>query len=158
MSFSEIISGLLPTGRSFASETDIKAFLQGKYSDHSEKYLEAGQLLIFWGPAQKTWLIATNKALYCVFDIKNEKAPRVKWRISKENIGSGLTLSVIERSNQTGYIIIDGKKQRKYSRKLFAQVPIDEAIRAMLSSPLGLTEATIPTEGAETTRIFRTPE
>ena len=119
------------------SETDIKAFLRDKYGDRAEKYLEAGSLLIFWGPKQKTWLIATNKALYCVFDISKENIPRVKWRIDSDYIKNGLPISVQDYSDHTGYVVIDSKNRRKYSRKLFTQVSISNAIRAMLHASLG---------------------
>lgn len=138
MNIRDIVGGILPTRRPFASETDIKTFLQDRYGDPSEKFLEARALLIFWGPTQKTWLVATNKALYCVFDISKEDKPRIKWRILVEQMKDGLPIWVQDYSERTGYVIIDSKNRRKYSRRLFATRPIRDAIRVVLEESTGI--------------------
>jgi hypothetical protein len=138
MKIKEIIKGVLPIRRRFMSESDVKAFLRDKYHNSSEAFLEAASLLIFFGLKQKTWLIATNEALYCVFDINTEEMPRVKWRLSAEKIGSGLSIVVQDYSERTGHVTIGSKNRRKYSRELFTHVPIKTAIRAMLHRSLGV--------------------
>jgi hypothetical protein len=124
--------------KSFGSIGDIKTFLDVNLGSPSEKFLEAESLLIFSSRTQHTWLIATERALYCVFDILKEGSPRVKWHIPERYLVSEdkkkliVKISTGDDSDLSGFIIINGKHPRKYSKMLFAQLSIERSIEIML--------------------------
>lgn|SRR5487761_274921 len=127
-------------GRNFGSVGDLKVFLVTKYGEKSaadEKFLEAETLLIFSSVKQRTWLVASARHLYCIFDLRTEDRPRVNWRIGKEKILTperriGVEIKVEDYSVLSGRVTIDGKKPRKFSKSLFTRLPIDQSIRLML--------------------------
>jgi hypothetical protein len=72
------IRNLFDVRRSFLSSADIALSLRDMYDHRGEDFARYQDLLIFESSTQHTWLLATNAALYCVFDINTEENPRVK--------------------------------------------------------------------------------
>jgi hypothetical protein len=130
------IRNLFDVRRSFLSSADIALSLRDMYDHRGEDFARYQDLLIFESSTQHTWLLATNAALYCVFDINTEENPRVKWHITKARIIQDnnfiLTLKTEPCSINSGYITIDGKNRRKYTKRLFVMMPIRQSIRILL--------------------------
>ena len=134
---------LWSTDRSFLSASDLKAYLLEISEPTDEKFLESEQLLIFSASRQRTWLVATETDLYCVFDMLWEEQPRIKWKLARaqmvdENNRLTLSIKTEDSSERSGLITIDKKKPRKYSKKLFTRMPIDRSMRLMLMKALNV--------------------
>jgi hypothetical protein len=123
--------------RPFCSQVSIRTFLRDQHLDANENYLTAEALVIFESSSQHTWLVATNIALYCIFDWLKNDNPSVVWRIAKDEIvrNNRITLSIDlkDKSRKNGYVIINAKPPRLYTKSLFSQMPIDQEIMAMLA-------------------------
>ncbi len=133
---------MISVPRTFTSSSDLKVQLRDTYDWSNSDYLSAESLLIFDATRQRTWLIANSHYLYCMFDIIDEPSPRVQWRIKKDLIISGnkiiLKLSTNNYSERNGYLIIDEKKPRKYSRLLFQRVSVERSVRILLMKAFDL--------------------
>lgn len=74
--------------------------------------------------------------MYCIFDLIGEDEPKVQWRIAKENIVSDnsiiLNIDVSEHNERFGYLRIDGKNRRKFSKGLFLRMSVKYAVRIMI--------------------------
>lgn len=152
MNLSDLIGVTVGARRRLGAEMDIKLFLKTRYRD-DDRFLEAETLLIFEAKTQRTWLVATEMALYCVFDIASEKGPRVKWRMGSDRIVSkgelDLPVETQDYSERTGYVIIDGKNRRKYSRLLFRGVSIKRRIRIMLRKAFNISDGGLASSSRE---------
>src|SRR5436190_19336277 len=106
-------------GRAFETPELIQRRAALKYAKHGDNFEQARLLLIFESSKQRTWLIASNLALYCVIDRLSEPAGRMRWRIPKKEIISDdeIVLPIVVRDNtaNTGYVIIDSKRPRLFS-------------------------------------------
>ncbi len=133
-----LIKKVLGMDRRFYSQSGVRSWLQEMFADNDEDFIRAEMLLHFEGSSQLTWLSATAEALYCVFDVADEPEPRIKWRLAKERAVQGGTLTldieVTDYSRRYGFVKIDAKHKRKYSRELFKTRPVDQSIRLMLIS------------------------
>jgi hypothetical protein len=122
-------------GREFVDVPEIVARIRRRYADRGEPIKS---LLIFVSSNQKTWLIATGEALYCVMDLQEQPRPKVAWRLPKNQIINNeriiLTIDVFadEDSDRAGKIVIDGQEPRKFTAALFVEQPISQAVRNML--------------------------
>ena len=124
--------------RRFHSQNEIRAWMQDAF-DEDENFITSDMLLLFEGTKQHTWLLTTDKALYCIFDVIGEPEPRVKWRIPREHAlrDGRLSLQIAPSelspsSERQGFVTINAKPKRKYSKLLFQRHPVDQAIRVML--------------------------
>jgi hypothetical protein len=133
---------MLSVPRTFISSSDLKAQLRDTHDWSKSEYLSAESLLIFDAPRQRTWLIANSNYLYCIFDIIDESSPRMQWRIKKDSIITdnriALKIATDNYSIRNGYLIIDEKKPRKYSRLLFQRVSVERSVRILLMKAFDL--------------------
>jgi hypothetical protein len=127
----------------FISQSGLSTFLEKQYGRGTKEFRKTNELLILDSNAQKTWLVATESALYCVFDILEENGPRVKWRLSKKNfiVEGKVDLRTELRESQHvsgnhGFVVIGKQNPRKYSKKLFTLIPIEEQIHQLIQKTL----------------------
>lgn len=104
---------------------------------------KASALLLFQTSRQRTWLIRTEKRLYCVLDDTSKPAPHVNWSLSNSDYldSTGkLTIEVREQnwtsdSGRTGKVDIGPKhKNWLFSRNLFQSMPVEKQITALLTA------------------------
>ncbi len=124
--------------RNFYSENEIIKFVtKSKNYDYGiEKLDQAATLLIFQTSKQQTWLISTNKRLYCILDDNRKDEPQINWSIPKEDIhGKKLSDEIYIRnySEDIGLVDIGPKKNWLYSKKLFKKSDIKININQLLS-------------------------
>jgi len=129
--------------RSFASPKDIKTSIEkfAGFQHREEPLADREVLLIFESSKQRTWLVATKGALYCVIDRLSEPEPRARWRIGMERIFSNkdgifLSIQTEEYSDSAGHLVIDKKRPRLYSRRLFTDFPVEQRIKSLLLKAL----------------------
>jgi hypothetical protein len=67
--------------REFLAQSAVRALLE-KTNGAGEDFMRSEMLLIFDTRTQHTWLVATNAALYCVFDNPRQTHARRLSRIS----------------------------------------------------------------------------
>lgn len=121
--------------REFLAQSTVRALLE-KTNGAAEDFMRSEMLLIFDTRTQHTWLVATKAALYCVFDNRRQTHARRLWRIARSDIEMDgritLQISEAELTDRDGYLIIDGKRPRKFTRLLFKTLTIKESIENML--------------------------
>jgi hypothetical protein len=127
--------------RDFLAQSSIRALLE-KTRGTDEDFMRSEMLLIFDTQTQHTWLVATNAALYCVFDNRRQAHARRLWRIARSDIERDrkliLQISDAELNDRYGYLIIDGKRPRKFNKHLFGTLTIKESIENMLRNAFQL--------------------
>jgi hypothetical protein len=127
--------------RPFLSQPALRTLLTHRAAA-DEDFLRAEMLMIFATRTQYTWLLATNRALHCVIDNRRQPHARKIWTIPKQDIiaDGRVTLPISEAAltERDSYVIIDGKRPRKFNRALFQTLDIQKSIEAMLSSAFKL--------------------
>ncbi|GGK29298.1 hypothetical protein [Salinarimonas ramus] len=111
--------------REFATPDEIKRHVA--QAKESRGPLHA--LLFFSTEKQQSWFVAAGGALHLVVDHTNEASPKILWTIPLDELGS---VEIGERSRTTGLITVGGKRPRFFSKKLFADEPIDVRLRDMI--------------------------
>lgn len=129
--------------RSFASPKDIETSIEKftGFQRGEEPSANRELLLIFESSKQRTWLVATKQALYCVIDLLSEPEPRARWRIGREHIFSNkdgvfLSIQTEKYSDSAGHLVIDEKRPRLYSRRLFTDFPVEQRVKSLLLKAL----------------------
>jgi hypothetical protein len=81
--------------RDFTKLEGIKKFLsEGGFIDTDEDISAAEALVIFETTQQKTWLIVTNKKMYCILDDVDKDTIEVRWKMTKEEIADGKQIKI----------------------------------------------------------------
>lgn len=116
----------------FKSEDEIKSFIRNSrnFDKSSENPEKAHALLIFKTSKQQTWLVATEKRLYCILDDNRKDQPNINWSERRESLRLELD-NVKSYSLDKRKTVVDiGSKHKGwlYSRNLFPQKPVEEAI------------------------------
>jgi hypothetical protein len=126
--------------RSFHSQANIRTLLGRRYK--AEDFTHAEMLLIFEALKQHTWLLATEMALYCIIDNRSEPHARRLWRIPRDDIVENgklaLSINVAELTERDSFVVIDGKRPRKFSREIFQSMSIKDSIESMLKNAFKL--------------------
>jgi hypothetical protein len=127
--------------RDFLAQSAVRALLE-KASGPNEDFMRSEMLLIFDTPIQHTWLVATNAALYCVFDNRRQPHARKLWRIARSDLEhDGKLIVQIGEAELTGrdnYLIVGGRRPRKFNKRLFETLTIKESIENMLCNAFQL--------------------
>ncbi len=76
-----------------------------------------GQLLLFYTKKQRTWLVATNRYLFCILDDDKTKATGklIQWRIS---LDKAHPIEVRAHKAKVGLVSIGERRNWLYSRRL----------------------------------------
>lgn len=113
--------------RDFSKLEEIKQFISSNYTlDTDEDIINSQELMIFETSRQKTWLIATNKKLFCVLDDVEKDTFEVRWYLTKDNIvkDDSVNLEINVNNTDKKYTgLIDFGSNHKdwlYSKKLFS--------------------------------------
>lgn len=114
--------------RPFATIGRIKREAADRIDTASPSDLEA--LLFFSTPKQQSWLVASADRIVCIVDKRDEKAPTVVWSVGHDEALSSLKTEL--HSPRNGTVTIAGKRPRLFSRKLFADQPLEYRLRAMV--------------------------
>ena len=114
--------------RDFIKKEKIKEGITNSISySSSENIQDAKTLLLLETSKQKTWLVSTNKRLYCILDDTRKDKLNINWSMDKSEIISNggqiiLNLKIDENySNEYGNVWFnDSKKGWFYSKKFFS--------------------------------------
>jgi hypothetical protein len=124
----------------FASKSEvIDSVRKSKNFDSTDEDLQhADALLIFSTSKQHTWLVSTDKRLYCVLDDLRKDEPHINWSISRRDLirDNQVVVSVGSRdkSEFTGLVDI-GTAHRDwlYTKRLFSTESVEGSIRKLLA-------------------------
>ncbi len=73
--------------RDFLKQEQIKEFISSKFFLYQdESIINAEVLLFFETTRQKTWLIATDRRLFCVLDDIDKESCEVRWFLTKDQL------------------------------------------------------------------------
>ena len=120
----ELISEHVKTSRNYADE-DVES---------------AKTLLLFETSRQRTWLVATDKRLYCILDDARKDLPRVQWSFAKDELidaGGNLIITIVrgaDHKKNSGLVHIGPRRNWIYSKRLFPQGDPVEAITQLIQS------------------------
>ena len=107
------------------------------FDPEQEDISHAEALLIFQTSKQQTWLVATSVRLYCVLDDLKKSFTRAQWSYSKDTLVSNtevtVRISARNKTEKTGLVDIGEHRNWLYSRKLFANEPIENRIRDLIA-------------------------
>lgn len=124
----------------FKSEDQIRQLIKQaeEYDPQRENVDNAEALLIFQTSRQQTWLVATNRRLYCVLDDLNRSFTRVQWSIRAETLcmNGRVTIDITTDNDYTarsGLLNIGRRRDWLYSKKLFTVDNIEDKIREMIT-------------------------
>ncbi len=103
----------------------------------SEDLAKAEVLLLFRTPRQQTWLVTTERRLYCVLDDKAKSQPELRWTLAKADLldGGSLKLQIEPRdhSERVGLISFGSRhKDWYFSKDLFSGLQVRDAISDLI--------------------------
>jgi hypothetical protein len=108
----------------FKSRDEIVDVLRNSGTATGDDLASAETLLIFQTSSQQTWLVATNRALYCVLDDLNKNSTNVQWAVSSADlhrVGDHLAeVSALDKNDRVGLLNVGKHTNWLYSKKLFA--------------------------------------
>jgi len=145
------ISELFCGRADFLSKTDVIQYAKNSknFDSATEDLTKSDALLIFSTSKQHTWLTLTPQRLYCVLDDIRKDQPHINWSIPRSRIleeGDKITLSLAARDKTevTGLLDIgEAHPGWLYTKRLFAETPIDQCVRALLKRVMG-TSVNVP--------------
>lgn len=116
-----------------------------KFIKNSANYIddnldEAEALKIFQTSKQRTWLVSTNRGLYCILDDNRKDKPRVRWSYPKSSIlrDDKIYIEINEKNNseKSGFLSIGKRKNWLYSKKLFKGSDIKKEIEDLIKKTM----------------------
>jgi len=125
----------------FHSEDEIKSSIESSKNYRGEKPKETQILLIFKTSKQRTWLVATNKRLYCILDDIRITKPYINWSMGKDSLTDNgkvsVEISIHDKSDRTGLVDI-GSSHRGwlFTKSLFRDNPIELSIKNLIASKM----------------------
>jgi len=138
MKFSKLLFG----GRELYDGPGIAdSVRQNAIFEQAESLSSNDRLLIFDTRLQRTWLLASNRRLYCVLDDVRKEKPGVQWTMLREELVSENEVSVYlqvreqkkGKSEKTGVLAI-GSRPRSwlYSKWLFQKGSLEQQVRELI--------------------------
>ena len=126
--------------REFSSEPQIRQTItrSKNYNASKESPEQAKSLLIFETSKQHTWLVATEERLYFILDDVRKPEPHINRSVRREILkaqpNGSPAINVLPKSVHTGLVDIGlGQRSYLYSKDLFSQRPIENAIDDLLN-------------------------
>jgi hypothetical protein len=126
-------------GRSdFKSADEIIALVgQSPFFEAQENIEQAEALLIFQTSRQQTWLVATNRRLYCILDDLNKGFTQVQWTIPKNELVDErgriiVPMATGHKTDKTGLLDIGKRHNWLFSKRLFVDKDLLAKIQDMI--------------------------
>jgi uncharacterized secreted protein with C-terminal beta-propeller domain len=136
ISFKDFIAGK----RDFKDKDQIaKQVTKSKNFKDDEDIAHAKVVELFENSNQKTYLIKTNKRLYKILDDRRKEEPMVNWSVKVEkliNEKNKNPFKIIDYKKDVGKLAlnIDVDKGALYTKKLFSNIDINEALTDLLEN------------------------
>jgi len=129
----KIFSSLLDNDSKFRKPNDIKNTVSTSKNYKNESVDSAKVLNFFQTSKQKSYIVATDKMVYCIVDDVRKEHPKVNWSERKENL-AGTIISTSSKTDKTGYIDFgDNHKNWLYTKSKFENESVlKEKIRKLL--------------------------
>lgn len=127
----------------FASQTEIINFARNsKNFDAATEDLEhADALLIFSTSKQHTWLVASDKRLYCILDDIRKDQPHINWSMPRRELVAEsnvvVPVKLRDKSEFTGLVDIGAAHLGwLFTKRLFSTKSVKESIRDLLAKTM----------------------
>jgi len=135
ISFKDFIAGK----RDFKDKNEIaKQVTKSKNFKDGEDIAHVKVVELFENSNQKTYLIKTNKRLYKILDDRRKEEPMVNWSVKVEKLTNENKnpFKVIDYKKDIGKLAlnIDADKGALYTKKLFSNIDINEALTDLLKN------------------------
>lgn len=121
----------------FRNEEEIKFHIKESVSYEGENPSTAKIFKFFSTSKQRTYLVATNKRLYCILDDKRKNTPHLNWSMKKSEIKKDnelrINITTLDKTDKIGLVNIGEKHKRwLYSKNLFKTKGIEASIKDFL--------------------------
>lgn len=126
----------------FHSKSKIKKWIIKSNKYQKEDPSSAKLFLFFSTKKQRTYLVATNKVLYCITDDARRSEPQINWAMPSNKVldKNGLMFSIKfkkDKSDKTGVVDIgENHKKWLFSKKLFSSSDIESSMRKFIESSM----------------------
>lgn len=124
--------------REFRSAKQIIEMIEDdvRFGHSGESFEERNAVPIFKTSKQQTWLVASNRRLYCVLDDPGKGFTRLQWTKSREELFNGkssIDVPIITRGHSDAYLLLDIGDRTGWllSRRLFDDSPA-ERVKALI--------------------------
>ncbi len=134
------LSDVFSNRTSFECKESVIDFIKNskKFDENKEDIEKADAIIIFMTSRQITWLVTTEKRLYCILDDVETRGLHINWSIPKNDIVKDneiiLKIESTDHSQNSGLVDIGDKHKRWfYSKKLCQIEPIETRIRNLIT-------------------------
>ena len=129
--------------RDLWADSEIKAYIANSrsYNDATENPDTAAALPFFRTSRQQTWLVATERNLYCILDDVRKLEPHINWSMPREEVMSKdeVTLDIKASVSAKGSnVMAFGPRHERwlYSKNLFGSTGPEDTVREFLQSKM----------------------
>ena len=117
----------------FRSLSEVKAAIKKSKNYKNEPIDNAKSLNFFQTSKQKSYLIATEKMVYCVVDDIRKNEPKVNWS-EKTSIFKNKVISTSSKMEKTGLVSFgDNHKNWLYTKSIFSGDIIENEVSKLIS-------------------------
>lgn len=132
------LSDLFDRDAYFRSEEEIKSYISNSKKYKQENPSDAKLLKIFSTSKQRTYLVITDKMIYCILDDARKNKPHLNWSKTRDNFfdGKNLTVAVTTREKSTTTGLVDFGSDHKnwlFTKSLFKDISIENKLKSLLS-------------------------
>ena len=125
-------SGFFDDGSAFREIDDVKAAIKNSKNYKNESIDGAKALNFFKTSKQRSYLVVTDKMVYCIVDDVRKDSPRVNWSEKKE-VFDPLVISTHPKTDKTGLVDFGDKhKNWLYTKANFINTEIASEVSSLL--------------------------
>ncbi|MCH8905525.1 MAG: hypothetical protein IH840_00420 [Candidatus Heimdallarchaeota archaeon] len=125
--------------KGFLSREKIQKYISNseKFDSSIEDSNSAETILLFSTSKQKTWLIVTNRRMYCILDDIRKNKPLIAWSKPKSALTKDnevyLDITAQDKTDEVGIVNIGPKmKNWYYTKSLFDKTKLSASIKGTI--------------------------
>jgi hypothetical protein len=128
-------------GRPFVEESEVRELIKDSRDYEGEDPVSANTLLLLDTSKQHTWLVATDKRLYCILDDVRKERPRNQWSIPVNELKSAtgevlvpISSGESRQGRTSGLLHVGPRRNWLYSRRLFKYRTVEEEVTKLIDT------------------------
>ena len=126
---------------SFHTADGIRGYIKNSKNYEDEDTASSQVLLFFKTSKQRTYLVATNKRLYCILDDARKDNPHINWSMGKKYLVQNgkllISIKAHDKTRNTGLVDVGvNHKNWLYTKELFKETSIENSINKFIVSTM----------------------